>query len=73
MSVFKILMPPTGCAACLSWTVFLITNISFARPEAGTMHMSRAMGKCVFGVNLTILSFCDFQTGHYMKSKLVFV
>ena len=35
--------------------------------------MSRAMGKCVFGVNLAILRFCDFYTGHYMKSKLVFV
>ena len=35
--------------------------------------MSRAMGKCVFGVNLAILRFCDFHTGHYMKSKLVFV
>ena len=33
--------------------------------------MSRAMGKCVFGVNLAILRFCDFHTGHYMKSKLV--
>ena len=36
-------------------------------------YMSRAMGKCVFGVNLAILRFCDFHTGHYMKSKLVFV
>ena len=35
--------------------------------------MSRAMGKCVFGVNLANLRFCDFYTGHYMKSKLVFV
>ena len=31
------------------------------------------MGKCVFGVNLAILRFCDFLTGHCMKSKLVFV
>ena len=23
-------------------------------------HLSRAMGKCVFGVNLAILRFCDF-------------
>ena len=23
-------------------------------------YMSRAMGKCVFGVNLAILRFCDF-------------
>ena len=36
-------------------------------------YMSRAMGKRVFGVNLAILRFCDFYTGHYMKSKLVFV
>ena len=28
------------------------------------------MGKCVFGVNLAILRFCDFYTGHFMKSKL---
>ena len=38
-----------------------------------TIYLSRAMGKCVFGVNLAILRFCDFYTGHYMKSKLVFV
>ena len=35
--------------------------------------MSCAMGKCVFGVNLGILRFCGFHTGHFMKSKLVFV
>ena len=28
------------------------------------------MGKCAFGVNLGILRFCDFHTGHFMKSKL---
>ena len=37
------------------------------------LQMSRAMRKCVFGVNFAILRFCDFYTGHYMKSKLVFV
>ena len=30
------------------------------------------MGKCVFGVNLAILRFFDFHTGHYMKSKSFF-
>ena len=39
----------------------------------GPLEMSRAMGKCVFGVNFGILRFCDFHTGHFMKSKLVFV
>ena len=38
-----------------------------------SLYMSRAMGKCVFGVNLAILRFCDFHTGHYMKSKLLFI
>ena len=29
--------------------------------------MSRAIGKGVFGVNLAILRFCDFHTGHYTR------
>ena len=32
--------------------------------------MSRAMGKCVFGVNLAILRLCDFHRGHNMKIKI---
>ena len=51
-----------------SWNIYKDNEQSYV-----IFYMSRAMGKCVFGVNLAILRFCDFYTGHYMKSKLAFV